>query len=191
MIIGVTSVMGGGASTVAKMFQGKKGKLVSADAISQKILKSKTVRSRLVKAFGPSILSGKAIDRQKLAAIAFENKANLKKLNSITHPPILREARARLRKHKKGLLVLDAPLLVETGLVKEVDKVVLVKASRKARLARLEKKGFAREQALKRFKAHYSLRKKAGQADFVVDNNGSLKETRNQVNSIMEKLEVE
>ena len=188
MIVGVTSSMGGGATTVAKML---KGKLVSADEIARKVLQKKEVKLKLVKAFGRDILTGKKISRKRLAALAFKDKKSLKKLNTITHPLILKEIRNQLRAKKKAkLVVLDAPLLVESGLAKDVDKVILVRASRETQLKRLMQKHFSREQALQRIKAHYALSRKARQADFLVENNGPLKETRAQVNAILDELGV-
>lgn len=191
MILGVTSCMGGGASTVAKMLKAKGAKVVSADEVAGEILERPAVKLELAKAFGREILAGHKVDRKKLAERAFESKASLKRLNEITHPPIIKEIKKRLKRLKKArLAVLDAPLLVEAGLSDEVDKIVLVRASRQTQLNRLGQKGLGREQALKRIKAHYSLARKARQADYFIDNNGSLKETRQQLNAILEELEV-
>jgi dephospho-CoA kinase len=191
MILGVTSCMGCGASTVTKMLKAKGAKVVSADEIAGELLKKPAIKIKLAKAFGKEIIVKKKVDRKKLAELAFESKISLKKLNDITHPPILREIKQRLGKLKKSrLVVLDAPLLVESGLVKNVDKLILVRASRETQLKRLMQKNVSREQALKRIKAHYSLTRKAKQADYFIDNNGSLKDTREQLNAILEELEV-
>lgn len=191
MILGVTSCMGCGASTVTKMLKAKGAKVVSADEIAGELLKKPAIKIKLVKAFGKEIIVKKKVDRKKLAELAFESKIPLKKLNDITHPPILKEIKQRLGKLKKSrLVVLDAPLLVESGLVKNVDKLILVRASRETQLKRLMQKNVSREQALKRIKAHYSLTRKAKQADYFIDNNGSLKDTREQLNAILEELEV-
>lgn len=191
MILGVTSCMGCGASTVTKMLKAKGAKVVSADEIAGEILERPSIKIKLAKAFGKEVIAKKKVDRRKLAELAFEKKVSLKKLNDITHPLILKEIKQRLKKLKRfKLVVLDAPLLVEAGLVKAVDKVILVSASRETQLKRLMQKHVSREQALKRIKAHYSLSRKAKQADYFIDNNGSLKETREQLNAILEEMEV-
>ena len=192
MIIGVTSSMGCGSSTVAKMLQKFGASLISADDIAQKVLESAAVKKQLIKTFGHIILKGKKIDRKRLAHMAFKNETETKKLNEITHPVIIKKIESKIKrlkkKNKKKPIVIDAALLFETGLNNLTDRVIVVTASREKQLRRLQDKGFTEKEALQRIKAQLPLSRKTTQADYVIDNNGALKITQAKVKTLWQTL---
>ncbi len=190
-VIGVTGSFGSGKSTVAGMF-GRRGALVfDADKAVHELLKGPGPAVRaVVKIFGPQICSSGGIDRVKLARLVFNDRTKLKALTDILHPFARRQALMFIRREdRRRMLVMDVPLLIESGWDKLVDVVVVVKAAQKEQLERLFKRsGTGRAQALKRIRMQMSLRTKIKFADYVVDNNGTLSDTNIQVQAIIKEL---
>jgi dephospho-CoA kinase len=192
-VLGVTGSFGSGKSTVARHFVARGGEIIDADKIARRLLKpGSQVSGKILAAFGRGILgSGGRIDRAKLAGIVFSKRSALKKLNTITHPQIIRQISLAIKKSRAGLIVLDAPLLLEAGLRGSVDTLVVVKVSRAKQIERLKARGFLnKEEILKRIKIQLPLSRKLGSADFVIDNNGSKGETKKQVEKIRQKIVV-
>ena len=96
-----------------------------------------------------------------------------------------------MAKHsKRRIVVVDAPLLIESDFYKEMDKIIVVKVHRTKELNRCIKLGFSKKEAFKRIKAQMPLRRKLGYADFIIDNNGSKSQTKRRVKEIWNKLNV-
>jgi len=188
-VIGITGGICSGKSTVSAMLRLRGAKVIDADRIAHSlILPGKPAFGKLIKAFGRGILGrGGRIDRRALADAAFSSGRKMELLNGIIHPYILREIRARLRR-STGLTVLDAALLVETGLHRQADFVVFVKASRLLRMERASRRGMNRKLVLRIIAAQASVVKKERLADFIIDNSGSLDRTRTQVESLRRKV---
>jgi len=191
MVIGLTGDFGSGKSTVAAMFKSCGAKIIDADKIGHLLLKPKTaVYKRLIRAFGRNILSAdNSIDRVKLADIAFSRRESLRKLNNIMHPEIIHIIKAKLAKAGKKTTVIDAALLIESGLDNCVDRIVVVKLNRVVQMNRLLNKGFSeRCKILARIKAQMPIGKKLLKADFIIDNNGTKKKTRIQVEKAWKEI---
>jgi len=191
IIIGVTGSFGSGKTTVAKMLSLGRARLVDADRISHKVLQPRTpAYKKIVRIFGRDILKlDQSIDRRKLASIVFSDKKLLKKLNALVHPAAITRIKQEIRDAREGIIILDAPLLVEAGLKNIVDKLVVVKITRPEQLRRLIKKTqLSRKEILKRIHAQMSLSDKLRMADFVIDNSGTLGKTKKQVTVIRRKL---
>ncbi len=193
-VVGLTAGIGCGASTVARMLEKKGFEIISADKISRSIFKPNSLAWRkAVRVFGKRILDRNCeIDRNSLGSAAFANKKGLSMLNKIAHPCIIKAIKLRLEKlEKQGakLVVLDAPLLVEAHMLSMIDFLVVVKADFATRVKRIVQRDFFYpEEAVKRINAQIPLEKKLALADFVIDNNGKLAETRKQVEKLSLKL---
>ena len=136
---------------------------------------------------------GGRIDRSKLGEVVFGDEAKRRKLNSFTHPRIMEEAkiqeRAILDTDADAVVVHDVPLLFEAGLDKMADKTVLVYVTEENQLKRLmDRDGMSRESAIERLNAQMPVEDKVRQADFVIDNNGSIEQTREQVRRLYHEL---
>ncbi len=195
IVIGLTGSFGTGKSTVAGMFREFGAKVLDADSIAHKLLCPGTNSWRkIVHWFGTAILNrNQSINRDKLAKIVFRKRQDLRKLERIIHPLVIREIASRLRKiensRKDEIVVIDAPLLIEAGLAKKVDTLIVVKLNRTEQIARsLKQKGISRAQILKRIRSQLPLSKKIAIADYVIDNNGRKNDTRRQVKKIWEEI---
>lgn len=181
-IIGLTGSFGTGKTFVASIFRTLGARVIDADMITHGLLKKGTgVYRDIVKAFGKPILSrGGDIDRHRLAAVVFADKKKRALLERIVHPRVISSIIARTCKAKFGdVVVIDAPLLIEADLGRIVDELVVVKASRKRQIERaMKKSGMGRRDAQRRIDSQIPLNRKIEMADFVIDNDGTMSETR-------------
>ncbi len=113
----------------------------------------------------------------------------MKKLNALVHPLVKKEILKRAKKMKGKVIVIDAPLLIETGMQKEVDKIIVVSAKKEKQLQRLmEENGLSEWEAIKRIHSQLPLRKKEKKADFVIENNFGLKELKKKTLEVWSKI---
>ena len=183
-VLGITGNIGCGKSTVAKMFKTKSALIINADVLAHRLYSvGSSVYQRIKKTFGPQVFkSNKAIDREKLAVSIFGKKGNLNKLNKIIHPQLIKEIKEVIKNSKKKLIILDAALIIEAGLEKFVDKLIVVTASKEQQILRSQKRlGFSKEMIAKIMKSQISQSTKSRFADFIIDNSGSIEKTRKQV----------
>ena len=195
VIIGVTGSIGTGKTTVSGMFRRMGAVVIDADEIShQLIYPGKAAWKKVVSAFGKTVLRrDHFIDRKILGRKVFSDRRLLKKLSGIIHPLVYKEIRGKIAKIKRSdpsaIVVVDVPLLLESGGQKQVDKVIVVTAPRSIQLARAcGKFGIGRSEVSRRIKAQMPLKEKVKAADFVIDNGGSLVSTAKQSRAIWKKL---
>jgi len=191
-VIGLTGSFGTGKTFVASVFKSLGARIIDADEIAHEVIrKGRPAHKKIAAAFGSDILglSGE-IDRKKLAGAAFANPKTLAKLNSIVHPEVIRAIKARIRTAgKDAVVVVDAPLLVEARLLNIVDKLVVVRSSKKRQIERCVKKfRITRREVLKRIGSQMSMKKKLKMADFVVKNDGTRSSTRSQVRKVWKEI---
>jgi dephospho-CoA kinase len=195
LLIGVTGGIACGKTEVAKVFQRKGAVVISGDQIGKEAAENnKTVLRQLVKTFGQSILKRDGtLNRRKLGKIAFASNQGGDKLNEIVHPHLLRELRKKIGrlkgKRKSGNVVVDAALIVEWGLEKELDYLIFVESKREDKIGRLQKeKGYSEKEALDRIKSQLPEITKKRKADFVIRNDKGLAELRRRANGIWERI---
>ncbi|MDD4953633.1 MAG: dephospho-CoA kinase [Candidatus Omnitrophica bacterium] len=191
IILGVTGSFGSGKSTVARILASFGGQVIDADRIAHRYLLKGSITYKKIRAlFGNDILKkDKSIDRKKLASLAFANKALLNKLNKIIHPPVVRDIKKQIKSSRSRIIILDAPLLIEAGLKKMVDRLIVVNISAEEQIKRIKNKySLTASEILKRIRSQIPLSLKVRLADFAIDNNGSLKNTRKQLAGIRRKL---
>ena len=126
------------------------------------------------------------LNRRKLGNLAFSSEENQKRLNHIVHPHLLRELKKKIALARKSeaegkFLVVDAALISEWGLEKELDMTVLVASPVKLRFKRLIKQGLNRKEAQDRIRRQLSDAQRQREADYVIKNDGSLKKLRQKV----------
>ena len=190
-VLGVTGNIACGKSTVAGMFKTRDCLLIDADCLGHDLLLAGTgVYRKIIKSFGPGILKpDHSIDRAKLSKIVFANKAALIKLNGIVHPELIRQIKWLIRNSNKRMIILDAALIVEAGLMSMVDKLVVVTAQRKKQILRSQKSlGRVEKQVISIMKSQISQKAKSRFADFIIDNSRQLSKTQQQVSKIRRLL---
>ena len=190
--IGITGSIGTGKSFVAALLKRKGALVINADRLAHRAIEKKGLPYRkIVKRFGRGILaSNGAIDRTKLAVAAFADQASCAALNRIVHPVVVGAIRCAVRRAPKGrIVVIDAPLLIEAGLARAVDLLVVVTASRATQVARCRKKfGMSKARVLERIRCQMPLGKKAALADYRIDNNGTKKQTERGIEALWQRL---
>jgi dephospho-CoA kinase len=195
MIIGLTGGFSTGKTTIAKMFREKKALVIDADKLTHEATSPKTkVWEKIISHFEQTILQPNGrINRKKLGSIVFKDKKELKWLSEVIHPPVISKIKALIKSYKKlfpkRLIVIDAPLLVEARLNSLVDKIIVVNCSLNKQIARAQlKTGLSQSEILRRINSQLSLAKKIKLADFVINNNRSVLETKKQVEKIYQEV---
>ena len=190
MVIGVTGNLGVGKTTVAGMFQRLGARVINADRIAHTLIKpDRPAYRKIIKAFGKGVLSGIYISRKRLSKEAFSDRQKLNTLNRITHPEILSVIKEKIRKQSgRQVLVIDAPLLIESGLLPWVDKLVVVKLRPDIQMQRLRRSGLTAGQIKKRLSFQLLQAQKIHCADFVIDNKGTKRHTEKKVRDIWGRI---
>lgn len=194
-VIGITGSFGTGKSTVAGIFAGFGAKVIDADKLTHQTMEAgKGIYKRIVSLFGPwGILKDDGtIDRRRLGKFVFSDRNALDKLCRLIHPQVnlgIKEEINRIKKENPcgthAIIILDAPLLIEAGLLKDVDRLIVVKASRKKQFKRcISRNGMTGKDIARRISSQMPLKSKVKLADYVIDNNGSLAETKRQAEKI-------
>lgn len=187
MVLGITGSIASGKSFVADSFAACGAVLVSADLLAREVVNpGSPTLAKLVDAFGSEILTpGGSLQREVLAKKVFADPAARRRLESITHPAIAHLSECRLMELKSAshdLIVYEAPLLFEAGAERRVDQVLVVVVDPALQMERLMKRdNLSVEEATQRIGAQWPQSDKAQRADFVLDNSGSLEQTRRTV----------
>ncbi|KUK82252.1 MAG: Dephospho-CoA kinase [Pelotomaculum thermopropionicum] len=190
-VIGLTGNIGSGKSTVARRLKKLGAKIIDADQVAREAVRAGTpALKEIVANFGAEVLNTDGnLDRKRLGAIVFTDPRARARLNQITHPRINETILREIKKHRlnqsprrKEVLVIDVPLLLETGLELEVDEVWVVKINEDKLVKRLaERDALMPDEILKRLEAQMPQEEKLKYARRVIDNNGELQETEKQV----------
>ncbi len=175
-VLAVTGVPGCGKSLFC-LFMSKFGAhYLSADEIAGKLLTKKKCYSKILKEFGSSVSDGNLLNKGKLAKAVFKNKGKRRWLENYLHPFIASEIYSEIKKSKKKIAVVEAPLLFESGFDSFADMTVCVTSGLRNINSRLKARGWTPEQAKARAKAQFSQRKKTALCDIAVENNATQKE---------------
>lgn len=191
-VLGLTGGIGSGKSTVAAMFRELGADVVDADLLAREVVEPGQPALRgIARAFGDAVIRPDGrLDRGKLAAIVFADPAARARLNAITHPHIRGRMRQEVeaRRDQSGTLILDIPLLLETPRPGFLERVIVVWVDAATQFRRLtERDGLSETDARRRIAAQMPLDAKKSMADDVVDNSGTLEETRRQVKALYQR----
>lgn len=191
IVLGLTGSIGMGKSTTANFFAEAGIPVYSADTAVRELYEQADVIAQIGRAFPQAVENG-SVNRQKLAAVILNRPEAIKQLEAIVHP-LVRVAeknfvnKARQAGHR--LVVLDIPLLYETGGDQRVDKVVVVSAPAEVQRERVLKRAGMTEEKFAGFLARQMKdEEKRRLADFVVDTGKGLDVAREAVNSILQTL---
>ncbi|MTD29596.1 dephospho-CoA kinase [Planomicrobium sp. YIM 101495] len=192
MIIGLTGSIASGKSTVSAMLVEKEYPIVDADLVARQVVQAGTeTLAEIVATFGEQALrKDGTMNRERVGEIIFNDPVSRKKLNDIIHPAIRREMlrqRDALLAEGHPVVIMDIPLLFESKLQHFVDKVLVVSVTDENQLRRLmERNQFPEKEARARIASQLPMSVKEQGADAVIYNNGSLAETKGQLERILE-----
>ncbi|MDF1506997.1 dephospho-CoA kinase [Robertmurraya sp. DFI.2.37] len=193
IVVGLTGGIASGKSTVSNILREHGVPIIDADLEARlAVAAGEPAYKEIVAYFGQDILlPNQEIDRAKLGAIIFNHEEKRLKLNSIVHPDVRRrmiEKREHAVNAGEKLIVLDIPLLFESKLTHLVDKTLLVFVNEEVQLKRLMARNqFTAEEALARIQSQMPLKDKIKLSDAIIDNNGTIEETKKQLTAILEQ----
>ena len=193
-IIGITGGIASGKSTVTEFLRRQGYQVIDADQVVHELQEpGGRLYQALLSTFGSSILQEDGrLDRPKLGAMIFGNPELLEQSSQIQNRIIREELAGRrgLLAETEDIFFMDLPLLFELQYEDWFDQIWLVDVTEETQLSRLmSRNALSQEEAEKRIAAQLSLREKRKRADVLIDNNGSLEATRQQVIDALQKLE--
>lgn len=191
MFLGLTGGIGCGKSTVARMFETCGAYVIDADVIARSMFNPGTqTRAYLDETYGSDMLDGSGeINRKYLADQIFSNELRRAELEEVMHPELSREvARLRAEHEPSQVVVYDSPLLVEKGLGRECDAIVVVTAPLEQRIERLVARGLDRNDISRRMEIQATDAQRVAVADFVIANDSSEADLEAKVLAVWQKI---
>ena len=190
MIIALTGGVASGKSTVSDRFAELGVPVVDTDVLAREVVAPGSAGlSEVAAAFGSEVVDGNGrLDRAALRRRVFDETATRRRLEEILHPRIAAEARRRLAAVEAPYAVLVVPLLVESGLFEDADRVLAVDVPERLQVERLmARDGASRSQARAMLEAQASREERLARADEVIENTGSLEALLRQVDRLDQK----
>jgi len=177
LLVGLTGGIATGKSTVSEILTRLGCVLIDADQLAREVVApGEPALAAVVREFGDVLQPGGALDRRKLAAIVFADPSRRKRLEAILHPAIRERFDARLdaltREGFEGIVVFDAPVMIESGGYKNVDRLIVVVTDEATQRARLVARDADAADGERRIASQMPLAEKAKLADHVIDNTG-------------------
>jgi dephospho-CoA kinase len=192
--IGLTGGIASGKSAVAAMLRDMRFRVLDADLLSHKLMEpGQPAYDEIVREFGAELKGAHGrIDRNKLASVVFADPGKLAKLNAILHPRveemILRQFEEWERSGVRDAAFVEAALLVEAGITKSLDGLVVAWCEPEQQLERLRERGMNEIEAKRRIAAQLPLDEKLRHATYSVNCSGTMEETRAQVQSLAARI---
>jgi dephospho-CoA kinase len=201
--VGLTGGIASGKSVVGEMFAALDAHVIQADEISHQLMQpGGAVYGEVVSHFGAGILNPDgSVNRSRLAELAFGNRpSRVQELNQIVHPAVIRRQQEWMEQVRErdphAVAIVEAALILEASMVENLDRLVVVtcrpeqRVERWARRLKVDEEA-ARLEVARRMAAQLPDEEKIKAADYVIDNSGSLDETRRQVEEVYAALKKE
>src|SRR5467141_4920505 len=192
--LGLTGGIASGKSAVSAMLREMGFAVLDADALAHKLIEpGQAAYAEVLQEFGPSISdSSGRIDRSKLGAVVFADRAKLDRLNAIVHPRVAEVVLSQFeiwrRAGVRDAVFVEAALLIESGIQKNLDGLVVAGCRPEQQLERLLARGLSAAEARRRIAAQLPVEEKLRLATEKIDCSGSLEETRRQVEALAARL---
>ncbi len=195
LVVGLTGSIATGKSTVSGILKELGAFIVDADrAAREVVLPGTKAFSEIVRIFGKKILQNSGeIDREHLGRIIFNDSAMRSILEEVVHPEVMHTMEEQISSIKSGfpdaVVILDVPLLIETGMHKGVSEVIVVYCPEDMQITRLMiRDNISREEALVKVRAQISIEEKRRYASLLIDNSASRDNTRKQVKDTYDRI---
>lgn len=196
LVVGITGGIGAGKSTVSGMMAQLGARVIDADQIAREVVQENSqVLQELARAFGSGILrTDGSLNRRELGRRAFRDQEGRERLNGIIHPPILARLKGQLAQIRqegyRGIVVVDAALLVECRALALVDRLVVVAAPEDVRRRRLvDLQGLSPQEIQDRMAAQLPQEEKSRRAHYLIVNDSNLAHLGEQVQQVWRRLE--
>lgn len=191
--IALTGGIASGKSFVADEFAARGASIIDSDVLAREVVEPGTAGlARIIERFGPDMLDGEGkLDRARLGELVFSNEEARQELNSIVHPLVRERAAALEAAAPEGTVVIHViPLLVETGLDRGFDRIIVVDVPVEVQLDRLRRRnGLSVGEAQARISAQATREERAAVASYFIDNSGERHETAAQVDRVWAQLQ--
>lgn len=195
-IIGITGGIGAGKSTILNILREEhEAYILEADRIAHRLMEpGQSAYQKIVSRFTDRILAPDGtIDRKKMAETVFSDPVQLEELNGIVHPEVKHDILSVIEQERRQgrikLLVIEAALLIEDGYKEICDEMWYVYTSQEMRIRRLmNSRGYSREKCEAVMRQQSSEAFYRGNCDAVIENNGDLTETREQITHLLKNL---
>lgn len=194
VVAGLTGGIATGKSTVASILASCGAEIIDADRIAREVVRKGTPAwLKIRETFGDGVLlNGGELDRERLGAVIFSDHEKKELLNRIVHPAVYQEMDARLAEFEAKdakVVVCDIPLLIETGMEKRFQEIILVYVPELLQLKRLmDRNGLSREDAVRKMRSQMPIEEKKAHATIIIDNSGSPEETSEKTLEVYEYL---
>jgi dephospho-CoA kinase len=191
ILVGITGIIGSGKTTVSSMLSQEGIPVIDLDKLGKEVTDYEEVVRNIQEVFGVEYIVNNKADIAKLREIAFVDTETRKKLEGIIHPRAGSELWKRIDQFKAigvPVVIVDAPLLFETGLYKKLDKVVVVSADMDKIKERLRLRGMEEEDANRRLPHQIPLAEKEKMADHVLYNNGTEEDLRKELKALLSRI---
>jgi dephospho-CoA kinase len=195
LLVGLTGGIATGKSTVSALLRALGAEIIDADVLAREVVEpGEPALAEIAAAFGPGVLdAGGRLDRKALGAIVFADPERRRTLEAITHPRIRDRFLERLEglaaRGFRGVVVFDAPVMIESGNYRNMDRLVVVVTDEPTQIARLmARDGAGRDEALRKIRSQMPLAEKAKLADYVIDNSGDPSATAERVRAVYRAL---
>lgn len=186
LVVGVTGNFGFGKSAVCRIFARLGAVSLNADRMAHEVFqKGNKIYPRVLALF-PEI-SGKP-NRKRIAEIVFKDSKRRERLETLVHPYVFCRIQEEVALAPKPVVIVEAPLLFESGFDQDCDRTVVVTAKPEEVLRRLARSGFKKSEVEARWRAQWPIQKKAARADFVINNSKNRSETQRQTERIWRGL---
>jgi len=193
--VGLTGGIASGKSNVAGVLVELGAFVVDADHLAHRLMRpGEPAFDEIVERFGRRIVDDRGeIDRQRLGRLVFGDAQARAALNGIMHPRVRAEAERQFAEAaaagRARVAVFDAALLVETGAFRDFDRLIVLRCARETQIERLiQRGGLSRDEALARIEAQAPLERKVALADYVIDTDGPIENTRRQTEAVFRRL---
>ena len=195
LLVGLTGGIATGKSTVSEMLRRRGAVIIDADVLARDVVAAgEPALATIAEEFGREVIAADGtLDRKKLGAIVFADPVKRKRLEAITHPAIRERFARRLAELMEqgfaGLVFFDAPVMIESGNYKNMERMVVVVTDEPTQVRRqMARDGVDREEAERKIRSQMPLGEKAKLADYVIDNGADRAATDAQVERVWQAL---
>lgn len=191
LLVGITGGIGSGKTEACRMLAEEGFKVFYADPIAKELyVKDKNLAAKIVKEFGKEIVNFRGkINLSKMRQVIFANKKNYQNINKIVHPVVIDYIRRQAQRAKAKVIIVESALIFESGLYKDMDYVITVYSNKKNRVDRIVlRDGASKKEVESIMKYQMDDKLKIEKSDFVIVNNKTLDDLREQIRFVSKVL---